>query len=128
MREEMKKRVDDVTFAKRRLEMMQYDILSILRSVDPKDWGQKINSVIMQYGGPKLDGKFPGLSKTIKGGKTEWKDNDDETDDEVLKVKEELLRQRNWLNSKLKNMKHSNKKLENERKRIQAENLQLIKE
>ena len=128
MREEMKKRVDEVTFAKRRLEMMQYDILNILRNIDPKDWGNQISEVISQYGGPNLDGKFPGLLKTTKGGKSEYKENDEESDDEVMKVKEELLRQRNWLNSKLKNMKHSNKKLESERKRIQSENLKLITE
>ena len=53
---------------------------------------------------------------------------DDEAEVEAYLVKEELIRQRNWLSSKLKNMKHNNKMLEVQKKSVQSENLKLIGE
>ena len=53
---------------------------------------------------------------------------DDEAEYEAYLIKEELIRQRNWLGNKLNNMKHNNKMLEVQKKSVQSENLKLISE
>lgn len=52
--------------------------------------------------------------------------------EEELNIKDELIRQNNWMNSKLKSIMDKNSKLEKEKKdlylKIQKENTELIKE
>jgi len=56
----------------------------------------------------------------------------DPSNDEELKIKEELIRQNTWMNNKLRAVNEKNQKLEKEKKdlylRIQKENSELIKE
>ena len=100
--------------------MMQYDLQKALKSMDPK----KINSVVIKYN-KHFGNSIPGNALNKESNN---KNNEDDSDDsEGDRVKEELLRQRNWIESKLQNMNKSNKKLENERKKIQNDNLELIR-
>lgn len=52
--------------------------------------------------------------------------------EEEVNVKDELIRQNNWMNNKLKSITDKNQKLEKEKKdlylKIQKENTELIKE
>lgn len=52
--------------------------------------------------------------------------------EEEINIKEELIRQNNWMNTKLKSIMDKNAKLEKEKKdlylKIQKENTELIKE
>lgn len=124
MQKEMKSKIDQVTFAKRRLEMMQYDIVNVLKAVDPRDWAPQITKLLNKYSGPKFDGKMPNLYKQAK--LQEEAKEDSESDSEVEKVKEELLRQRNWLSQKLKKMNKTKKNYEFEKIKAQSENLRQI--
>jgi hypothetical protein len=126
MQKEMKSKIDHVTFAKRRLEMMQYDIMNVLKTVDPREWTPQITSILNKYSGPKLDGKASNLFKQTK--LQEENNEDSGSDSEVEKVKEELLRQRNWLSQKLKKMNKSKKSYEFEKIKAQSENLRQINE
>ena len=94
--------MDQVTFAKRKIETMQHDLQKALKSMNPKE----INCVVAKYHKHFSNSSF---------ANTQWKDgnikigSDNSSDSEEDRVKEELLRHRNWLNSCLKNMNKSNK-------------------
>ena len=57
---------------------------------------------------------------------------EEESNEEEVNIKDELIRQNNWMNSKLKSIMDKNGKLEKEKKdlylKIQKENTELIKE
>ena len=114
MREEMKKKIDEVTFAKRKLQNLQYEI----------------NGIISKYTGSELCSKLAEVFEVTKATREEDKEREGDSDDEGNIVKEELLRQRNWLSSKLKNMNKSGllKKLDTQKKQIQEDNLKLIRD
>lgn len=124
MQKEMKRTMDQVTFAKRRLEMMQYDITNVLRTVNPKDWSGKISEIVLKYSGPKLNGKVTSHHKLSKSQNNH--NDDSESDSEVGKVKGELIRQRNWLSKRLKRMTKPKKTFEFEKIKAQSENLKQI--
>ena len=85
-------------------------------------WAESINSNIGKRNRGKDKDSMPNEIMAVKSS------TDDEAEVEAYLVKEELIRQRNWLSSKLKNMKHNNKMLEAQKKSVQSENLKLIGE
>ncbi|CAI2386786.1 unnamed protein product [Moneuplotes crassus] len=119
-KETLRAKVDLVTFTKRKIQMMQYDLQNALKSMNPKE----ISEVVQKY---NKHFNVSGIGTNLTKGVISRNRDDSEDSDEDI-VKEELVRQRNWLDSQLKNMSKSNKKLENERKKIQNDNLELIYE
>lgn len=110
----MKKKIDEVTFSKRKLENIQYEI----------------NAIIAKYTGSELCNKLAEVFEVTKATKEDDKSHEGESDGEGNIVKEELLRQRNWLSTKLKSMNKSGllKKLDSQKKQIQEDNLKLIRD
>mmetsp|Transcript_17043 Transcript_17043/g.16736 ORF Transcript_17043/g.16736 Transcript_17043/m.16736 type:complete len:110 (+) Transcript_17043:843-1172(+) len=107
-KETLRAKVDLVTFTKRKIQMMQYDLQNALKSMNPKE----ISEVVQKY---NKHFNVSGIGTNLTKGVISRNRDDSEDSDEDI-VKEELVRQRNWLDSQLKNMSKSNKKLENERK------------
>ncbi len=117
----MKKKTKDIVFTKRKMECLQYDLATLVRNEAIREWPQKVAALYEKHFGKRA--------------------NKAEEEEEIMaqeegaggyNIKEELIRQNNWMNSKLKSIQEKNSKLEKEKKdlyhRIQKENTELISE
>lgn len=136
LKKQLKKKTDEVTITKRKLENLQYDLGTMIRNESLNDWPVKVSQLYSKHFDSKPGQKEeqtlspePRESDTLSG--TSGLDMNLKSEEES-NIKEELIRQNNWMNSKLKSIVDKNQKLEKEKKdlylKIQKENTELIKE
>lgn len=92
----------------------------LIRNEALENWPEKVAKLYEKH-----------FEKRIKGRDDGRPQKSDENDEE-LNIKDELIRQNNWMNNKLKSIMDKNAKLEREKKdlylKIQKENSELILE
>jgi len=128
---QLKQRQQEVVFTKRKLDNLQYDLGNLIRNESLNDWPRMVAKVYSDH----FDKKPGQKEDTLKSPEREnanAKQEEGAQGEEEYSIKEELIRQNNWMNNKLKSIQEKNVKLEREKKdiylRIQKENTELIKE
>ena len=125
---ELKRRQDDVVFSKRKLELLQFDLVNLMRNNMLNEWPLKVRDLLAKHFSEKVERRATKSSEPVELAPAV----DPAEAAEQQSIKEELIRQRNWMNSKLKNLVDKNKKIEKEKGdlylKIQRENTDLIKE
>jgi len=98
LKKNLDKKRDEVFVAKRKMELLQYDLGNLIRNEAISEWPKKVASLY-----DKHFEKRPPAEEEAEFG-------------EEFSIKEELIRQNNWMNSKLKSIMEKNSKLEKEKK------------
>ena len=123
LKKQLKQRQDEVVFTKRKLELLQYDLAGVIRNESFSEWPEKVSKLYDKHFQKKTEPKTAIPKEETEEGGEEGED---------VNIKDELIRQNNWMNSKLKSIMDKNQKLEKEKKdlylKIQKENTELIKE
>jgi chromosome segregation ATPase len=129
-KDQMKKKSDEVVFSRRKLDLIQYDLNNLLKNTRHQEWPLKLRDIYATHFDTKGDDK--NTSDPHPSGPASGAADGEGQDNESSNVKDELIRQRNWMNNKLKSISEKNKKLEKEKNdiylKIQKENTELIKE
>ena len=105
LKKQLKQRSDEVVFTKRKLELLQYDLAGLIRNEALSDWPDKVASLYDKHFEKQI------VKQTVEAGAAPISSKDDGGDfnspsrnEEELNIKDELIRQNNWMNSKLKSI------------------------
>eukprot|EP01022_Parablepharisma_sp_SALTPOND_P021410 TRINITY_DN4214_c0_g2_i1.p1 TRINITY_DN4214_c0_g2~~TRINITY_DN4214_c0_g2_i1.p1 ORF type:complete len:1332 (-),score=238.62 TRINITY_DN4214_c0_g2_i1:10010-14005(-) len=128
---QIKVQSEEVHITKRRLELLQYDMINVLK--EPVDaWPSSLTKVYSTYFGTEEGINVP-ENLILKRGERlsiELKEPKGKKDEETTRVRDELVKHREWLENKLKSVKRDSGKREMEKtdliKKLQRQNTELI--
>ena len=128
---QLKSQLEEVNIAKRKLELLQFDLINVLK--EPVDsWPGSLPKVYMTYFCPGSDLQLPSDVSLKRGEKLnlDLPEPKGKKHEETLRVRDELVKQREWLEYKLKSVKRESDKREVEKgdaiKKLQKQNTDLI--
>lgn len=86
LKKELKKSTDEVFTAKRKLDVLQYDLGNLIRNENISDWSDKLPKLYQKHFNSKIKQEYKGKDETLATNTFGT------NPDEEMNIKEELLR------------------------------------
>jgi chromosome segregation ATPase len=105
-KDQLKKKTDEVFFLKRKLENLQYSLAGLIKNIRIQEWPTALREIYIEHFGEddmlkEIESENNGIDPSAPVSGMDFNGGEEI---EYTNIKDELIRQKTWMNNKLKSI------------------------